>query len=152
MPLKHESLLAGAARPSRAHKWYSVLTGDASVNDLCINKESTAAWAGVRSPGRNPRQALALLGLDGWCSQWQHWQGAKQKLLSSESLSSTARDFLLVSKSSRWGDRNGEQSNSKNYLKIFLHTYRTVQSERFAIVLGTSGKATHCLQSSYILI
>lgn len=40
VPLKHESLLAGTARPSRAHKWYSVLTGYASVNDLYINKES----------------------------------------------------------------------------------------------------------------
>lgn len=80
--LKHESLLAGTARPSRAHKWYSVLTGYASVNDLYINKESTTAWFGIWSPGLNPLQALALMILDCYCSQWQHWQGTKQKLIS----------------------------------------------------------------------
>lgn len=59
--LKHESLLAGTARPSRAHKWYSVLTGYASVNDLYINKESMTGWFWIWSPGLNPSQTLALM-------------------------------------------------------------------------------------------
>lgn len=60
VPLKHESLLAGTVRLSRAHKWYSVLTGYASVNDLYINKESMTDWFWIWSPGLNPLQALAL--------------------------------------------------------------------------------------------
>lgn len=124
MPFKYESLLAGTARHSRAHKWYSALTGYASVNDLYINKESTTAWFWIWS-------------LD-WihCRLWHWWllidnvhNGGIGRILnenlflSSEFLSSTAHYvvFLLVPKCSRWEDRNRVKSKSNDLKNLSVY-------------------------------